>query len=255
MASRAVALNRRASLWFEDKPQVMAQQDELIRARFRRPGRARGPRRAGRLGGQPTPTPQPDHSARSVSAAHLPRNPDRHLRMTRKPWRSRFRNAVCSRRRAQYHRASLLLHAAATRGIDGSTGRVGAAYRRLSRRAPRSCDQRSKARCSPPKSIGPSSVSSGASRIATSPGRGQHGGRRDVSEGKTTSSDSDARSRTSLVDQPLQSPDPPLQFAPGLQQLDGQRGTGHIHTQVAHQPARNPQPRQRAPPAPATGPA
>jgi uncharacterized protein (DUF924 family) len=34
MASRALALNRRASLWFESNPQVMGQQDELIRTGF-----------------------------------------------------------------------------------------------------------------------------------------------------------------------------------------------------------------------------
>jgi len=34
MASRALALNRRASLWFESNPQLMGQQDELIRTGF-----------------------------------------------------------------------------------------------------------------------------------------------------------------------------------------------------------------------------
>lgn len=34
MASRALALNRRASLWFEADPQLMGQQDELIRTHF-----------------------------------------------------------------------------------------------------------------------------------------------------------------------------------------------------------------------------
>jgi uncharacterized protein (DUF924 family) len=33
-ASRALALKRRASLWFESNPQLMGQQDELIRSRF-----------------------------------------------------------------------------------------------------------------------------------------------------------------------------------------------------------------------------
>ena len=35
MASRALALTRRASLWFEPNPQLMAQQDELIGKAFR----------------------------------------------------------------------------------------------------------------------------------------------------------------------------------------------------------------------------
>src|SRR5882724_9619528 len=34
MASRALALSRRASLWFEANPQLMGQQDELIRSEF-----------------------------------------------------------------------------------------------------------------------------------------------------------------------------------------------------------------------------
>jgi uncharacterized protein (DUF924 family) len=34
MASRAVVLSRRASLWFEANPQLMGQQDELIRSEF-----------------------------------------------------------------------------------------------------------------------------------------------------------------------------------------------------------------------------
>jgi uncharacterized protein (DUF924 family) len=34
MASRALALSRRASLWFEPNPQLMGQQDELIRSEF-----------------------------------------------------------------------------------------------------------------------------------------------------------------------------------------------------------------------------
>jgi|KBSSwiStaDraftv2_1062776.scaffolds.fasta_scaffold21290_3 uncharacterized protein (DUF924 family) len=34
IASRALALNRRASLWFEPNPQLMGQQDELVRAQF-----------------------------------------------------------------------------------------------------------------------------------------------------------------------------------------------------------------------------
>lgn len=34
MASQATALSRRASLWFETNPQLMGQQDELIRSRF-----------------------------------------------------------------------------------------------------------------------------------------------------------------------------------------------------------------------------
>ena len=34
MASRAVALTRRASLWFESNPQLVGQQDELIRSAF-----------------------------------------------------------------------------------------------------------------------------------------------------------------------------------------------------------------------------
>ncbi|MDB6105447.1 MAG: hypothetical protein JWO52_5446 [Gammaproteobacteria bacterium] len=35
MASRALALTRRASLWFEPSPQLMGQQDELIRSEFK----------------------------------------------------------------------------------------------------------------------------------------------------------------------------------------------------------------------------
>ena len=34
MTSRATALNRRATLWFETNPQLMGQQDELIRSEF-----------------------------------------------------------------------------------------------------------------------------------------------------------------------------------------------------------------------------
>src|SRR3984885_4366469 len=34
LASQAVALNRRASLWFESNPQLLGQQDELIRSQF-----------------------------------------------------------------------------------------------------------------------------------------------------------------------------------------------------------------------------
>jgi uncharacterized protein (DUF924 family) len=34
LASQAVALNRRASLWFESNPQLVGQQDELIRSQF-----------------------------------------------------------------------------------------------------------------------------------------------------------------------------------------------------------------------------
>jgi uncharacterized protein (DUF924 family) len=34
MASRALALSRRASLWFESNPQLMGQQDELVRSEF-----------------------------------------------------------------------------------------------------------------------------------------------------------------------------------------------------------------------------
>jgi uncharacterized protein (DUF924 family) len=34
LASQAVALNRRASLWFETNPQLLGQQDELIRSQF-----------------------------------------------------------------------------------------------------------------------------------------------------------------------------------------------------------------------------
>jgi uncharacterized protein (DUF924 family) len=34
MTSRALALSRRASLWFESNPQLMGQQDEAIRSRF-----------------------------------------------------------------------------------------------------------------------------------------------------------------------------------------------------------------------------
>ncbi len=34
LASQALALNRRASLWFESNPQLLAQQDELIRSQF-----------------------------------------------------------------------------------------------------------------------------------------------------------------------------------------------------------------------------
>jgi uncharacterized protein (DUF924 family) len=36
IASRALALSRRASLWFEANPQLMGQQDELIRSQFQR---------------------------------------------------------------------------------------------------------------------------------------------------------------------------------------------------------------------------
>jgi len=35
LASQAVALKRRVDLWFDNNPQVMAQQDELIRTQFR----------------------------------------------------------------------------------------------------------------------------------------------------------------------------------------------------------------------------
>jgi uncharacterized protein (DUF924 family) len=35
MASRALALSRRATLWFEPNPKLMAQQDELIRSAFK----------------------------------------------------------------------------------------------------------------------------------------------------------------------------------------------------------------------------
>ena len=34
LASQVVALKRRADLWFETNPQVMAQQDEMIRTHF-----------------------------------------------------------------------------------------------------------------------------------------------------------------------------------------------------------------------------
>src|SRR6266404_5361820 len=34
IASRALALSRRASLWFEPNPQLMGQQDELVREQF-----------------------------------------------------------------------------------------------------------------------------------------------------------------------------------------------------------------------------
>jgi uncharacterized protein (DUF924 family) len=34
LASQAVALNRRASLWFETNPQLLGQQDEMIRSQF-----------------------------------------------------------------------------------------------------------------------------------------------------------------------------------------------------------------------------
>ena len=46
----------------------------------------------------------------------------------------------------------------------------------------------------------------------------------------------------SVVDEPLQPVDPPLQLAARFEQLDCQRGAGDIHTKVAHQPADYAQP-------------
>ena len=214
--------------------------------------RARRERRAGRLGRRAAAAPEPHHSARPVSAQHLPRQRAR-LRLRRRR-RSRSRSRACSR--PPMRRCTVVeriffympLQHAERREVQDES--VAAYPAPACRGAARSCTR----------------LFDGALRSAENHraiierfGRFPHRNRAAAAHqhGRGSSTGCAPAARPSLSKPPtsrLELAEAPLERALRLEQLHGQRRAAHVHTEIAHQPPDHAQPRQRRRAAPASRP-